>query len=194
MTADRRLGPYVVLAVGGLVAALVTGQPALAAIAAPAAWLVVRALADRRPLEVRVVAVDAPDRLLEGDRWTLRLELAWVGDAEIDVLHTGLKGSRVEGVEAWTVRAVDGVTLELTARAQRWGRHGLGDLAVRARRPGGMLRWDVELPVPGSIRVLPAARRLDDLLPPRRPRVAAGGHVAPVRGTGTDFAAALCAR
>lgn len=186
--ADRRLGPYVVLAVGGLVAALVTGLAALVAAAAPAAVLVVRALTDRRPLEVEVVDVEAPDRLLEGDRWSLTVELAWPGDAVLDVLHTGLRASRIDGIEGWTVTATDGVRLTLEVVAERWGVHDLGELVIRARRPGGMLVWDHTLPLPGSIRILPAASRLDELLHPRRPRVAAGGHVAPVRGPGSDFA------
>lgn len=187
-TADRRLGPYSILAVGGIVAALVTGQAALVAVAAPAAVLVVRGLADRRPLDVDAVLVDAPTRLLEGDAWTMHLELSWVGDAILDVVHTGLPGSDVTGAAGWTVRSVDGVSLELCAVARRWGVHDFGALAIRARRPGGMLRWDSTISLSGSVRVLPAAAKLDELLRPRRPRVAAGTHVAPVRGAGTDFA------
>lgn len=187
-TADRRLGPYVVLTVGGIAAALVTGQAALAACAAPAAILVVLALADRRPLHVVVDEVEAPARLLEGDEWVLRVELRWVGEAVLDVLHAGLKGSRVSGPRGWTVDATDGCTLELRAVAERWGNHDLGSLVVRARRRHGMLRWDSEIELDGAVRVLPDATALDELLPPRRPRVASGGHLAPVRGQGTDFA------
>ncbi|WP_436793332.1 DUF58 domain-containing protein [Actinospongicola halichondriae] len=187
-TADRRLGPYVVLAVGGIVAALVTGQATLAACAAPAAVLVVRALADRRPVHVVVEEVEAPVRLLERDEWTLRIRLSWRGDAVLDVIHAGMTGSRVVGAQGWTVTATDGVTIELRSVAERWGRHDLGRVAIRARRPGGMLRWDSTVELDGAVRILPHAAKLDELLAPRRPRVAAGGHVAPVRGSGTDFA------
>lgn len=187
-SADRRLGPYTVLAVGGLVAALVTGQAALVAVAAPAAVLLVRGLADRRHLDVRVAAVEAPERLLEGDAWTLHVELEWAGPAVLDVIHTGIRGSEVDGVSGWTVRGDDGVSLDLRAVARRWGVHDLGSLAIRAHRPGGHLRWDSTVRLPGSVRVLPVAAKLDELLRPRRPRVAAGSHVAPVRGAGTDFA------
>lgn len=187
-SADRRLGPYTVLAVGGLIAALVTGQAALVAVAAPAAVLLVRGLADRRPIDVRVAVAEAPERLLEGDAWTLHVELEWAGPAVLDVIHTGVRGSDVDGVSGWTVQATDGVSIDLRAIARRWGVHDLGTLAIRARRPGGHLRFDSTVRLPGSVRVLPVAAKLDELLRPRRPRVAAGSHVAPVRGAGTDFA------
>ena len=186
--ADRRLGPYTVLAVAGLLAALVTGQAAFAAIAAPAGALVVLGLTDRRPLTVELVSVDAPPRVLEGDRWCLRIGLRWSGDAELDLLHAGVPGHVLLEGAGRVVRAVGGVTIELEVAADRWGRHGLGHVEVRARRPRGMLRWDQRIPLPGAVRVLPAASRLDELLRPLRARVAAGGHVTPVRGPGTDFA------
>ena len=186
--ADRRLGPYTVLAVAGLLAALVTGQAAFAAIAAPAAALVVVGLADRRPLTIELVSVDAPPRVLEGDRWCLRIELRWRGDAELDLLHTGVPGHVLVDAGGQVARATGGITLELDVAADQWGRHGLGHVEVRARRPRGMLRWDQRIELPGAVRVLPAASRLDELLRPRRARIAAGGHITSVRGPGTDFA------
>lgn len=186
--ADRRLGPYTVLAVAGLLAALVTGEAAFAAVAAPAAVLVAWALADRRPIVVDVSAVRAPARLLEGDDWTLAIDLRWTGPAEIDVLHTGLRGSVVQEPGGWVVRADGAADLELRAVAERWGRHGLGAVVVRARRPGGMLVWDTTIELDGAVRILPDAPRLAELLRPDRPRVAAGVHPSPVRAPGTDFA------
>ena len=186
--ADRRLGPYTVLAVAGLIAALVTGQPAFAAIAAPAGVLVVLAFADRRPIEIEVAAIESPARVLEGDRWSLRIELRWAGAADLDVLHTGLPGSSVGAGAGRTISSVGSATIEIDAVAERWGRHQLGSLEVRARRPRGMLRWDQRIELDGAVRVLPHAPRLDQLLQPTRPRVAAGGHLTSVRGSGTDFA------
>lgn len=187
-SADRRLAPYALLVVTGLLAALITGEAALAAAAAPVAVLVVVALADRRALHVSVVSVSAPSRLVEGDSWVLELELRWSGDAELDILHTGMRGSEIEGVGGWTIDARDHARLELVSVACQWGRHELGSIEIRARRPRGMLRWDQTIHVDGAVRILPEASRLDELLHPRRPRVAAGSHVAPVRGPGTDFA------
>lgn len=188
VSADRRLGPYTVMAVAGLVAALLTGQAAFAAMAAPAGVMVVAALADRRPIVVKVVSIDAPDRCLEGDKWELGVNLGWNGPAVLDVLHVGLSGHRVEGVRGWRVEADGGADLTMSVVAQRWGRHDLGALVVRARRPDGMIVFDQYIELAAAVRVLPSARRLDRLLEPRRPRVAAGAHVANVRGPGTDLA------
>lgn len=188
VSADRRLGPYTVLVVAGLVAALVTGDAVFAAVAAPVAVLVALALADRRPVCVEVASIDAPDRRVEGDRWTLEIELAWRGRAEIDVLHSGVAGHGTDGATGWRIESSDGATVRVEVEAAQWGRHGLGVLDVRARRPGGMLVFDQRIDLPGTVRVLPRAGRLDSLLHPWRPRVAAGGHVAPVRGSGSDLA------
>lgn len=187
-SAERQLGPYVLLAVGGLVAALVTGQPALVAPAAAGAVLVAVALRDRRAVAVELVSVDAPERVLEGDRWTLTIRLRWAGEAELDIIHTGLKGSVIDGPSGWQLRATDGAIVTLEADAERWGRHLLGTLDVRARRPGAMLRFDRRIDLPDAVRILPGRSRLDELFHPRTPRVAAGGHIAPIRGPGTDFA------
>ena len=194
--ADRRLGPYTVLAVAGFVAALVTGQAAFAAIAAPAAVLVVVALSDRRPLHVDLHDVEAPARVLEGDHWQLRFALRWSGEAEVDIVHTGVAGSAFAGigpdpsveVDGVVRRATGGTVVELDVVATGWGRHDLGTVVVRARRPGGMLRWDHTFALDGSVRVLPHASRLDELLRPSRPRIASGAHLTPVRGAGSDFA------
>lgn len=188
VSADRRIGPLVAMAVGGLLAGLITGQAAFVAVAAPAAVLAGFALADRRPLAVEVVSVTAPTRLLDGDRWTLEVELRWTGHAVLDILHTGLRGSTIDGPAGWRVDAVDHAVVVFDAVADRWGLHDLGTLVIRARRVRGMLRWDGTIPLAGTIRVLPSAGRLDALLHPAVPRAAAGSHVAPVRGAGTDFA------
>lgn len=187
-TADRRLGPYTVLAVAAFVAALVTGEAAFAALAAPVAVAVVRALADRRPIAVEVVSIDAPGRVVEGDHWTIRVALGWAGRAVHDIVHVGAGGWSIVVEPDWTVEADGHHVVEIAAVADRWGRHPLGSLIIRSRRPGGMLRWDRTVPLPGEIRVLPRASRLDDLLHPERPRAAAGGHATSATGSGTDVA------
>ena len=188
VTADGRFGPYVVLATTGAVLAVVTGQAAHLAVALPAALLLAWRARDGRAPGVVVTVHEPPARVLEGSRWELVVDLAWSGRASVDVIHEGVVGHVVHGPAGATLEADGGGRVRLQLEAQRWGRHGLGRVAVRARRPGGMLVHDLVLDLPGVVRVLPAASRLDALLHPARPRAAAGAHAAPTRGPGTDFA------
>ncbi|HEU5081713.1 MAG TPA: DUF58 domain-containing protein [Acidimicrobiales bacterium] len=188
VSAERRLGAYVVLVATGAVLALVTGRAGFVAVAAPAALLLAWGARAGRAPGVLVSVVDPPARVLEGDRWELELELVWAGPAEVDVVHVGLGGHRQVGPSGRVVAGDGGGRLRLGVEAERWGRHRLGQVAVRARRPGGFLVHDLVVDLPGTVRVLPAAARLDALLHPARPRAAAGAHPAPTRGPGTDFA------
>lgn len=188
VSADRRFGAYVVLAATGSVLALVTGQAAFVGVAAPAALLLAWGARSGRAPGLRVSVVDPPVRLLEGDRWDVVVDLVWAGRAEVDVIHTGLAGHAVHGPRGVSLVADGGARLRTGVEARRWGRHGLGQVTVRARRPGGFLVHDLVVDLPGTVRVLPAASRLDALLEPARPRAAAGAHPAPTRGSGTDFA------
>jgi len=186
--ADRRLGPLAVLAAGGAVLALVTGEVAYAAAAAPAAVLLARAGSLGRAPGVAVTVAEPPSRVLEGDRWAIEVQLTWSGRAEVDVAHLGTPGHRGVGAVEDRVAGTGGARVRVPLEAARWGRHGLGRLRLRARRPGGMLVHDVEVALPGVVRVLPAAVRLDALLHPTRPRAASGLHATRHRGPGTDFA------
>ena len=188
VTADRRLGPYTLLASVGTVLALITGSPAFVALAAPAVVLLAWSTAAGRPPGVRATVVDPPVRLPEDDAWELVVDLAWSGAAEVDVIHSGLRGHRPAGPTGVTVTAVGGHRLGIPVVAEQWGRHDLGRLAIRARRPGGLVVHDLVVDLPGSVRVLPGSSRLDALVHPARPRAAAGAHRAPTRGPGTDFA------
>lgn len=188
VSADRRLGAYVVLVATGAVLALVTGRAAFVAVAAPGALLLAWGVRSGRAPGALVSVVDPPARVLEGDRWELELELAWAGPAEVDVVHVGLGGHRPVGASGRVVAGDGGGRLGLAVEAEQWGRHRLGQVALRARRPGGFLVHDLVVELPGTVRVLPAAARLDALPHPARPRAAAGAHPAPTRGSGTDFA------
>ena len=186
VSADARFGAYVVLLAVGGVLAVVTGLVVHAAVAVPAALALVRRAG--RPPGVGVRVHEPPARVLEGSRWELVVDLAWAGRAEVDIVHEGLGGHAVIGAPGATIDADGGGRLRVVLEAQRWGRHPVGRLVVRARRPGGMLVHDLTVDLPGVVRVLPAASRLDALLHPARPRAAAGAHAAPTRGPGTDFA------
>lgn len=188
VSADGRFGPYIVLAATGAVLAVVTGQAVYVAVAVPAALLLVWRARHGRAPGVLVTVNEPPARVLEGSRWELVVDVRWSGRASVDVVHEGVVGHRIHGSAGTVIDGDGGGRLRVQLEAQRWGRHRLGRVAVRARRPDGMLVHDLVVDLPGVVRVLPAASRLDALLRPARPRVAAGAHAAPARGSGTDFA------
>ncbi len=184
--ADRRLVPLTVAVVVGLVATVLTGAPGFAAAAVPAA--VALALGRGRAPGVQVVPGATPTRVLEGDRWVLDVAVHVSTPCDVDLLVHDVAGHTVIDGATFAGRVESTATLPVELEAQRWGRHRLGTVTVRARRPLGLLGVDRTVPIDGTVRVLPAAGRVDDLLRPHRPRSAAGAHPAPVRGPGTDFA------
>lgn len=186
--ADRRLGAYAVLAATGAVLGLVQGEPAYLAAGAPAALLLAWAARGGRAPGVAVTVREPPARLVEGDRWTIEIDLAWAGRATVDLVHRLPAGHRHVESAAQRCSGTGGVQVRIPLEAQRWGRHGLGSLTIRARRPGGVLVHDLVVDLPGVVRVLPSASRLDALLHPARPRASSGIHVAPARTVGTDLA------
>jgi uncharacterized protein (DUF58 family) len=89
----------------------------------------------------------------------------------------------------WSVPAgVGPVALPFRVRARAWGRHELGRVHVRVRRPWGLVVWEAAVAPGPTVRVLPSPRRLDRLLHPAEPRAVAGSHLSRRRGPGTDFA------
>ena len=89
----------------------------------------------------------------------------------------------------WSLPPLTGpITLGFRLRADTWGRHELGRVHVRARRPGGLVVWEQMVASGPTLRVLPGPLRLDALMRPSEPRAVAGAHLARVRGPGTDTA------
>ena len=190
--ADPRLLAYLAAAGACLVGTLIVGRAELAAIGVPFAALALLGLVDRRPPRLRAaVTVDA-HRVLEGDEVTGYVTVDWDGQAVVDVLIDRLPGvTVVEPAPAlgWSLPATTGpVELVFRVRAESWGRHELGRVHARARRPAGLLTWE-SLVCPGpTLRVLPRPLHLDALLKPSEPRTVAGAHLARVRGPATDLA------
>jgi uncharacterized protein (DUF58 family) len=190
--ADPHLVAYLGVGCAALVGAVVIGRAELAAIAAPLVALGLWGVVDTSPPAPRAAAELLAARALEGDEVHGTVTVDWDGTAEIDVLVEGLPG--VTAVEpaptlGWSLPALAGpVTLGFRLRADTWGRHELGRVHVRARRPGGLVVWEHMVARGPTLRVLPGPLRLDALMRPSEPRAVAGAHLARVRGPGTDFA------
>jgi len=194
--ADARLPAYVAAAVVGVVLSIAVGRAELAAIAAPWAVLALLGVADRRPPELRAVVAVATERVLEGDEVDGDARLAWHGTGDVDVILAPLPGMEVVAptrVVGWCVTGATHpadapVVLPFALRARVWGRHQLGELHVRFRRPWGLLVWDEVVAVGPEVRVLPGGAKVDRLLDPHEPRDVSGAHRSSHRGQGTEFA------
>lgn len=190
--ADPRLVAYLAAACASLVATLVAGRAELAAAGAPFAALALVGLAERREPRVRARVEMTAARALEGDVVPGVVTVDWDGVAEVDVIVDRLPG--VAAVEpapvlGWSLPAGTGpVALGFRVRAETWGRHELGRIHVRARRPGGLVEWESPVGAGPTVRVLPRPLQLEALLRPSDPLAVAGAHVARVRGPGTDLA------
>jgi uncharacterized protein (DUF58 family) len=176
---DPRLPAYLAAAVAGLVATFVAGRPELAATGVPFAVLAAWGLAERRAPAPRASVELEAARVLEGDEIEGEVLVEWSGEAEVDVLVTPLPG--VDPVEpapvlGWSLPAMAGpVALPFRLRGRAWGRHELGRVHVRVRRPGGLVWWEEAGAGGPTVRVLPGPLRLDRLLHPSEPRAIAPG-------------------
>ena len=189
---DDRLIAYSIMGLGGLIAAVITGQSALAALSAPFVLALALGLRRTGPLSLRARAVLDADQVLEGDIVGGRVELDWDGMLELQVLVTPLGG--VDAVDpepalSWSLPATRGpVALPMQVQAKHWGRHTLGRVWVRAREPDGLVRWEGPVAHGPTLRVLPGSERLTRLLDPAESRAAAGTHRSRRIGDGSEFA------
>lgn len=186
---DGRLLPYLSIAAGALVMALVTGRPALVALAAPFLVVLGFGLARTGPLRVSArLAVDAT-QMLEGDQVRGEIALDWTGRLDLEVLLRTPDGIVALTPARWALTAATGpVRLPVVLRADHWGRHPVGEIWVRARAPRGLLVWQGRVAAGPSLRVLPQVERLNRLLDPAESRAVAGVHRSARIGDGYEFA------
>lgn len=186
---DGRLVPYLTIGAGALVLALVTGRPALVALAVPFVLALGFGLVRTGPLPVTArLTVDAT-RLLEGDEVRGVVDLDWAGRLDVEVLLRTPAGLVPVAPARWTLPATTGpVRLPVVLRADLWGRHTAGELWVRARAPRGLLVWQGRVAVGPPLRVLPRVERLNRLLDPAESRAVAGVHRSRRIGDGYEFA------
>ncbi|MEY9848103.1 DUF58 domain-containing protein [Streptacidiphilus sp. MAP5-3] len=142
------------VAVAAVVAALLTGQPWLLALAAaPLCLLLFAALAPHRITSRPTLAGDgvrrSSDRVFEGEPITARFTVAFAGSA--DWIDPGLvPGAGTELVSVET----DGAELILGFLARRWGRWSLGTVDVDLYDLGGLRRRTVRVEL-GQVEIFP---------------------------------------
>lgn len=184
---DGRIAAYLFVVIAALVAGLAVGQPAVVALAAVVTPLLVIGLIHASSARFAAVARFSPEQVVEGDPVDLTIELHGPQWAYIQLklkLPSGLRdagapagapGTRLTALVEPGERPAF-VTWRLNADG--WGRHELGDLLIDASPATGLLGWRASLPVPASLRVLPSAPRVDELLAPSATRITHGSHLA----------------
>ena len=189
-----RLHSFVVLAVVGLGAALATGRPELAALAAPFAVALIAGIAAATPPRIEVtVSVDA-DRVVEGETVTVTVTLLSDADTQpVEVLLDLPSGVTIidpSDAAAWSIalRAHEPRSLTASVAARVWGRHDLGRVLLRVRSGPGLLSWEWAVRAPSILRVLPEAGTLRRIVRPFDTRNDSGHQVARARGEGIEFA------
>ena len=189
---DPRLPGYLLAGLSALIAAVASGRPEFAALAAPFLTLAAAGLANRAHHHaVGAVSLDQAV-VFEEDVIQGEVRADWSGVAEVDLVLTGMRG--VDPIEpapvvGWSLAAGTGpVTRSFQLRATSWGIHEMGTLWIRVRRPGGLMFWEQKLSKVPSVRVLPRPQRLKRLLRPAEPRTVSGFHLSRQKGKGTDFA------
>jgi uncharacterized protein (DUF58 family) len=183
---------FAVLAAAGLVAGLVTSRVDLAAFGVSFATAAVAAVALAKQPRLEVQVDTDTERVLEGDVVTMRVTVRSTTAVDrLDLIVAVPHGlTVVEGTNPYGIglRAGEERSFELPLRADRWGPHRLGVVALRARDRTGLVRWEGETGTPSTMRVLPGPLALERLVRPAHTRVHAGNQISRARGSGSEFA------
>lgn len=200
-TRDGRFDAYLLLAIGGLVLAMIRGRSEPAVLAMPFLFALVVGVRGQRRIAFgqSAIAIDSPN-IVEGrdlhghlmiDRSTnVALEVVLpIGRAFVaDPSRSGGATAGPNGL-AWRVPAGSGrVRLPFTLTGSTWGNHTVGPVRVRARRPGGLYRWEGTIGGEHDVRVVPATEPLKRLLDPASSRASWGAHRSRLVGSGNEFA------
>jgi uncharacterized protein (DUF58 family) len=190
--ASPTLVSWVVLGAAGALAAVVLGEPALAALAAPFAVAAAAGIALAHQPNVRVRASVVPDRMLEGDEAIVTYSVRVDGGAEwLDlraVLPVGLVAEPGAAARVLRIAPGDRRLVDVPVRAGRWGGHLAGGARVRATGVVGAVWFTGAAPAEAAVRVLPGIERMRTLVAPARTQAAVGPRRSSARGDGLELA------
>jgi uncharacterized protein (DUF58 family) len=191
-SASPTLASWVVIGAAGALAAVVLGEPALAALGAPFAVAAAAGIALARDPRVRVRASVTPERMLEGDRAVVTYDVRADGGAEWLELRAALPpGLAPEpGAAARVLRMAPGDhrLVDVPVHAERWGGVLVGGARVRATGVVGAVWFTGVAPGEAAVRVLPGIERLRTLVTPARNQAAVGPRRSSARGDGLELA------
>jgi uncharacterized protein (DUF58 family) len=192
VTASGRLGVYVALGAGGMLAGLLLGRPEPAVVALPFLLAAALGLALARAPEVRVRARLERDRVVEGEHVDVAVEMeAERPVSRLEVLldvPAGMAAKPLGGQDAAGLAAGASRTARWRLTPGRWGGRLRPRVEVRARDPLGFFTWSVDDEALGPLRVYPRAEALRRMLRPAETQAHAGNQVSRLRGEGIEFA------
>ena len=193
--ATPKLAAYATLGGLGLLAALVTGRPELAAIALPFLAMLGAALVLAADPGLEVETALDRDRMLEGEEVEVAIRL--------DARHAVQRAELLLAVPP-ALALVDGrnpaatyvsprrpATLDLRLRPERWGVFDLRDVHLRARDHFGMFVWTSHVRGQSpdmALRVYPRPEALPQLLRPAETQLFSGDELSRRKGEGIEFA------
>jgi uncharacterized protein (DUF58 family) len=190
-TRDGRFDAYLWLAIGGLVLAMVRGRSEPAVLAAPFLLALLVGARGSRRLEFGDSVINLDDtQVVVGREVHGTIVIDRPSALALEVMLPSSRAFETGGEPlSWRVPAGTGpVRLPFTMTTHVWGNHTIGPLIVRARRPGGLYRWEGGIGGENVVRVLPATEQLSRLLSPRSSRASWGVHRSRVVGSGSEFA------
>lgn len=188
--ASTKLLAYALLAAGGTVLAIVSGNPDLALLALPFAAVVVVGVASGRP-RAKLELVRAPERALVGDDFEVDVSVESSISLDATVAVTTRPSLSKQTPSARKDVALVGnraTPIPLRVRASRWGRYDSLQVDVRASDPLGLFRYWRSEEFPVVLRVYPARDEIHRQLLPRRTRALSGDFVSSEKGEGLEFA------
>jgi uncharacterized protein (DUF58 family) len=193
--ASPKLSAYAALGGVGLLAALVTGRPELAALALPFLAVVAAAIVFAGDPDLEIETVLERDRILEGGELGVELRLTagrTVQRAEVLLaVPPALAVLDGQNPAATFVSPERPATLNLRLRPERWGVFDLGEVHLRARDLFGLFVWTSHVRGQSpdtSLRVYPQPQALHALLRPAETQLFSGDELSRRTGEGIEFA------
>jgi uncharacterized protein (DUF58 family) len=187
--ATPKLIAYAMVSAIGLLAALVSHRPELAAAAVPFALLLTSLMHEQPPhIDVSPLSLARP-RALEGERVAAGLTLR--SSTEVDRLEVRLltpRGLTAEPAACGLAMAGEERALSFNLRCELWGGYRLGEIALAAGDRHGLFDYEGAAGSPATLRVYPRAEALRSMIVPRETQPYAGNLVARQAGSGIEFA------
>jgi uncharacterized protein (DUF58 family) len=191
-SATRKLSSYLALTALSLFGGLAAGRPELVVIATPLVLVVIISLSTTSGPRVGVSIRLSDNRVLEGDELDVTFTLESEEDiAEVEfglVVPPGLESVARYRTVALDLRGGEPAEHRWRLRAERWGAHQVGLVAVRVPGPGRLITFEDVIDLGQSVHVYPLSERVTRSVVPSHTQIYSGDYVARSAGDGIEFA------